>query len=41
MKFDCKLITYDFSPNIVDFRSTDQLTEKKYDPRLETSHEQS
>ena len=36
MKFDCKLTTYDFFPNITDFMSTDQLTEQKCDPRLET-----
>ena len=36
MKFDCKLTTVDFFPNIADFRSTDQLIEEKCDPRLET-----
>ena len=36
MKFDYKLTTVDFFPNIVDFRSSDQLTEEKCDPRLET-----
>ena len=36
MKFDFKLITIDFFPNTVDFTSTDQLTEQKCDPKLET-----
>ena len=36
MKFDRKLTTIDFSPNIVDFRLIDQLTEQKCDPKLET-----
>ena len=41
MKFDCNLTTIDFFANIADFRSTNQLTEQKCDPRLETLHEQS
>ena len=36
MKFDGKLAMVDFSPNIADFRSPDQLNEQKCDPRLET-----
>ena len=36
MKFDYKLTIIDFDPNTADFRSTDQLTEQKCDPRLET-----
>ena len=35
MNFDCKLTTIDFFPNTADFRSTNQLTEQKCDPRLE------
>ena len=31
MKFECKLAIVDFPPNIVDFRSTDKLTEQKCD----------
>ena len=34
MKFDCQLTTVDVFPNTTDFRSTDQLTEQKSDPRL-------
>ena len=35
MRFDCKLATIDFFPNTIDFRSTDQLTGKKCDSKLE------
>ena len=35
MKFDCKLATVDFFLKQMIFRSTDQLTEQKCDPRLE------
>ena len=36
MKFDCKFTPIDFLPNTVNFRPTDQLTEQKCDPKLET-----
>ena len=36
MKFDYKLSIVYFLPNIVDFRSIDQLIEQKCDPNHET-----
>ena len=36
MKFDYKWTTIYFLPNIVDFRSTDQLTDQKCDSKVET-----
>ena len=38
MKFDCKLTIVNFSSVQLIFRLTDQLTEQKYDLRLETWH---
>ena len=41
MKFDYMLTTIDFFPNIIDYQSSEQLTEQICDARLETWYEHS